>query len=397
MFDIVLLNIMFILIPILSYIIYEVYENVFSKKENDIFFAFAIISSVYLITKYSINFNYLISTIKVLFFICLLKDKKILFISIYIYLAIYYGLHIEHNLISFLIASSIEMLFIYILLKKCKFEYKILFFYIIEIIFGVISGFSYSKILYSNILYGILTYIIILIMNKTDEVISIYGTIRHIEYEKNFRNSLFKVTHEIKNPIAVCKGYLDMLDVDNHNQVVKYIPIIKAEIDRTLVLMNDFLNLTKLKVEKSIMDISILLDDISSSASTLLKELNVDFNMNLSDDEIYIEGDYDRLKQVFMNLIKNSVESMQKEYKLIKINYYLTKKDIVIIVEDNGIGINKRNLDKIGEPFFTTKSNGTGLGVKLSTEIIEQHNGTIKYTSKEGYGTKVTIKLPLYK
>lgn len=397
MFDIVLLNIIFILIPILCYIIYEVYENVFSKKENDMFFVFAIISSVYLITKYSINFNYLTSIIKVLFLICLLKNKRVLLIIIYIYLSIYYGIYIEYNLVLFLVANAIEIVVINVLLRNYRFEYKILAFYIIEIIFGIICGFSYSKILYSNILYGILTYVIILIMNKSDEVIDIYGTIRHIEYEKNFRNSLFKVTHEIKNPIAVCKGYLDMLDVDNHNQVVKYIPIIKAEIDRTLVLMNDFLNLTKLKVEKSVMDISILLDDISNSTSTLLKELGVDFKINSIDDEIYIEGDYDRLKQVFMNLIKNSVESMQKEYKLIKINCHVTKKDIVITIEDNGIGIDKKNINKIGEAFFTTKSKGTGLGVKLSIEIIEQHNGSIKYTSKEGQGTKVTIKLPLYK
>ena len=83
MFDIVLLNIIFILIPILCYIIYELYENVLSKKENNIFFTFAIISSIYLITKYSINFNYLISIIKVLFLICLLKNKRLLIVFIY--------------------------------------------------------------------------------------------------------------------------------------------------------------------------------------------------------------------------------------------------------------------------------------------------------------------------
>ncbi|MBQ6282398.1 MAG: HAMP domain-containing histidine kinase [Bacilli bacterium] len=397
MFDIVLLNIIFILIPILCYIIYELYENVLSKKENNIFFTFAIISSIYLITKYSINFNYLISIIKVLFLICLLKNKRLLIVFIYMFLSIYYVIYIDYNSILFLIINTIQIIIVYILLKDYRFEYKILSFYIIESIFELINGFQIPNLLYSNILYGILSYSIILIINRTNDVINIYGTARQIEYEKDFRNSLFKVTHEIKNPIAVCKGYLDMLNVDNHDQVVKYIPIIKGEIDRTLVLMNDFLNLTKLKVEKSVMDISILLDDVFSSISTLLKELNIDFKSDSIDDEIYIEGDYNRLKQVFMNLVKNSVESMQKGYKLINIGYHVTKKYIVITIEDNGSGIDKESLNKIGEPFFTTKSKGTGLGVKLSIEIIEQHNGTIKYISKEGIGTKVIIRLPLYK
>lgn len=397
MFDIVLLNMIFILIPIFCYVIYTVYENIFGNKGNDLFFGFAIISSIYLITKYSINFNYLTSIIKVLFLICIIENKRNLFIFVGVYLSIYYGVINDYSMLLFFIEFGIEIIILYILLKNMRFEYKIVIFYLVEIIFGILYGFSFNEAIYLNILYALLSYVLILVMNRTKEIINIYGTVRQIEYEKNFRDSLFKVTHEIKNPIAVCKGYLDMLDTNNSVQVNKYIPIVKEEIDRTLVLMNDFLNLTKLKVDKTIIDISLLLDDLVGSIKALLTELNINFKYDIVDDEVYIEGDYNRLKQVFMNLVKNSAESIPGDkVGLIELNMAIKNNKIVITIEDNGNGMSKDILNRIGEAFLTTKSKGTGLGVKLSIEIIEQHNGTIKYISKEGKGTKVIIELPKY-
>ena len=396
MFDIVLLNIIFVLISIVCYMLYSVYENVFGSKYNDLFFGFAIVTSIYLITKYSLNFNYLTSIIKVLFIICLLKNKNILSALICIYLSTYYGIINNYSILMFFVEYFIEIIVLLFVIKNVKYEHKIIVFYIIDSIFGILYTNEFIQIFYSNILYAVLSYILIVIMNKTDEIINIYGTVRQIEYEKNFRDSLFKVTHEIKNPIAVCKGYLDMLDVNNNKQVNKYIPIIKEEIDRTLLLMKDFLNLTRLKVDKSIMDISLLLDDLINSTNTLLTELNIKFKYQILDDEIYINGDYNRLKQVFINLIKNSIEAIPKNREgIIKLCINLKKDNILISIEDNGIGISKNKINKIGEPFFTTKEKGTGLGVRLSTEIIEQHNGSIKYVSKEGKGTKVIITLPI--
>ena len=244
----------------------------------------------------------------------------------------------------------------------------------------------------------LLSIILFKLLNKLEQIINIYGNVRSIEEDKNLRDSLFKVTHEIKNPIAVCKGYLDMLDTDNNKQVNKYIPIIKQEINRTLTLMNDFLCLTKIKVEKDTIDIVVLVDDISSSIDTLLIGKNIHFIFDTIDDEIYIEGDYDRLKQVLINLIKNSIESIKKDdIGLIKLKINYTFKKVCIILEDNGIGMNKETLKRIGEPFYTTKKNGTGLGVKLSKEIVELHNGKIIYESKLGKGTTVKIFLPIKK
>ena len=397
MFDIVLLNSIFILIPILCYLIYIVYENVFGIKNSSLFFTFSIITSLYLITKYSMYFNFKTDVMKILLLLSLLKDRKALSIIISIYASMYFDLNYDYNIIFITIKYLVQLVLFLVVMKDTKYEWKLVIFYIVEIIFGIcIRYVPISYLLLSNIIYILLTYILFKLLNRVEKVIDIYGTIRNVEYEKNFRESLFKVTHEIKNPIAVCKGYLDMLNVNDSKQVNKYIPIVKEEIDRTLILIEDFLNLTRLNVDKSIMDISMLIEDIIISINTLLNSKNITFEYNIVDDEVFIEGDYNRLKQVFINLVKNSVESIKNSNGLIRLNM-LVDKNVVITVEDNGIGMDKDTLKRIGEPFFTTKEKGTGLGVKLSSEIIELHGGRIKYYSKLNKGTVVKIELPLYK
>ena len=99
---------------------------------------------------------------------------------------------------------------------------------------------------------------IVSLFKKTDNLINIYMNLNDLKKESQIKNSLFQITHEIKNPIAVCKGYLDMFSKDKSD---KYIPIIKSEIDRTLILMQDFLSLNKLKIDKDLMDITMLLDE----------------------------------------------------------------------------------------------------------------------------------------
>ena len=386
MLDLVLLNVVFIVLPIAVYLLYIVYDNVINDKGKDLFFALAIFTSIYLISKYSLYFEYTIDVIKILLLICLLKNKIKLSLIILLFIFIN-NYNLELLLIEYFIVISIFVIF-----KNIKNKYKTLIFLVIEIIFGLILN---TNLILFNIIYVLAGYTLFIIVDKLEKVIDIYGTIKVIEYEKEFRNSLFEVTHEIKNPIAVCKGYIDMLDVNNKKQVNKYIPIIKEEIDRTLTLMNDFLNLTKLSINKNVIDFSLFLDDVCNSIEPLILHKNIHFMFDIIEDEVFIEGDYDRLKQVLINLIKNSMESIDNKIGVIKLKM-VVKKQVIITISDNGCGMSKETIEKIGNAFYTTKEKGTGLGVKLSMEIIEQHNGNIKYKSKEGEGTTVIIKLPLY-
>ena len=130
----------------------------------------------------------------------------------------------------------------------------------------------------------------------------------------------------------------------------------------------------------------------------LFKNKKINIENKILEDEIYINADYNRLTQVFINILKNSVEALDKE-KEPKIIIW-TKQDretIEVHIKDNGEGMEKETLEKIKEPFYTTKLKGTGLGVSLSNEIIKAHKGTLKYISKKNKYTEVIVKLPLEK
>ena len=96
----------------------------------------------------------------------------------------------------------------------------------------------------------------IYLLNQAENIINMHIKYRQIVKEKQIQTSLFKITHEIKNPIDVCKGYLDMYDENNLEKTKKYIPIIKEEIDRVLILLEDFLSMNKQKINKDILDIN---------------------------------------------------------------------------------------------------------------------------------------------
>jgi two-component system sporulation sensor kinase B len=291
----------------------------------------------------------------ILFLICnYLKVKRIIFINI------------------FLIIKSITLLF-YI---NNNYIYTILNFIILTVIFGIITN------------------LILDIYERLDNIINCYNQVEDIEKEKRIQKSLFKITHEIKNPIAVCKGYLDMFDIENIEHSRKYIPIIKSEINRILYLLEDFLSITKIKLEKEEMDLNMLLEDTVQCLKPILDNKQITFESNITDEEIYINADYNRLKQTLVNIIKNSKEAINDEGN-IKLYTDVLKNKVKIIIEDNGIGMTEEELKKIKEAFFTTKGNGTGLGTYLANEIVISHGGKLEYFSKYGSGTKVVITLPI--
>lgn len=253
--------------------------------------------------------------------------------------------------------------------------------------------------IYSNNISIVLIYLLatILFLYLLMMVIINFLNLKSSNYsleELETKKKIFRIAHEIKNPIAVCYGYLDMLDVTDLDKVNKYIPIVRSEINRALVIMDDFLSLSNIAIRNEILDIYLLIEDVYNTMEKLLQEKQVKLIVPKYNDELYIMGDYDRLKQVLVNIIKNAYEANSDR---ITITTNVTNKYVKIIIEDNGDGILPDNLKKVGEMFFTTKASGSGIGINLSKEIISLHNGEIKYDSVVGKGTKVMVKLPIEK
>ena len=192
-----------------------------------------------------------------------------------------------------------------------------------------------------------------------------------------------KFTHELKNPLTVCNGYLDMILRCSDKDKETYIQIVRDEIKRSLNIINDYNNL--LNINKSNFNLYDLLMEIKNNLEELYKSKIV----IISNNKLDYYGDYQKLKQVFLNIIKNSYEASSN---LIVLKIDENKSNYMISIFDNGIGI--KNIDDIYKEYYTTKSNGTGLGIPYIKEIIELHRGTIKYYSKENIGTRVEIILP---
>ena len=155
------------------------------------------------------------------------------------------------------------------------------------------------------------------------------------------------------------------------------------------------MDFTKIKIDKDIIDVNLLLEDVSDEMKLLINNYHINFNCRVSSDEVFIMGDYNRLKQVFINLIKNSYEAIVGDGSISIVTHVL-KNVFYVEICDSGCGMDDETLSRIKEMFYTTKLRGTGIGVSLSNEIVKAHNGSINYSSKLGIGTKVVVKLPVY-
>jgi len=400
MFNNLICNDILIVFPILLYFIYAINNKALEKPENNIFFEFTLFSSIYLLLTMGMINDLMLILFNLILALSYHKKRDICSIFISLFNIFIYYKYIGNYIILITILYIIYYIF-YILSKKQIVTSKFLNNLIIitnNILFFILC---YKKYLISDLIIVILVFtlsnfLLIKLFDKIIEVSILYKSIEQLTNDKQIADSLFKITHEIKNPLAVCKGYLDMYDVNNINHSKNYIPIVKEEIERTLILLNDFLSISRVNINLDIMDINMLLNQVFNNYKKIFKENNIKTSIDIIDDEIYIEGDYNRLFQVFVNIIKNSIEAIDNDgclsIKMIQDNNFID-----IIFEDNGAGIQEEDLEKIKIPFYTTKIKGTGLGVPLSIDIIKKHHGDIKYYSEYGNGTKVVVSLPIYK
>ena len=399
------LNLILIIFPILIYFIYNCYRELKCEKYNNILFQLTLFSSIYLSLKYgnitSKNNILLFCNIPIL--IAYLKKNPKLAISLSTFILVYQKL--TNNNILMILIKFICFLIIYFIGEKRKIKPNT-FIISVSIIQGFFISLEYPIIIKNNnpktiielvialLIFYIIPIILLHAFKLIEKITSLYQTISNLEKDKQIKNSLFKITHEVKNPIAVCKGYLDMIDVNDKDTLTRYIEIIKQEIERSINIMSDFMEFSKIKIDKDILDINILLEEITEEFSLITNNKKIKIESQITKDEIFINGDYNRLKQVFINIIKNSMESISNSGK-IDIKTHILNDKYYIEITDTGCGMDEYTLSKINELFFTTKKQGSGIGVSLSNEIIKAHNGEIKYTSKEGIGTKVVVKIPI--
>ncbi|MCM3616737.1 PAS domain S-box protein [Sutcliffiella horikoshii] len=205
------------------------------------------------------------------------------------------------------------------------------------------------------------------------------------------------IAHEIRNPMTALKGFIQLLQNSmKDEQYAMYFDVITSELKRIESIITEFLVLAKPQaISYQRKSVTVIMKETLDLLSAQASLDNVQFETSIENGlpEIYCEPN--QLKQVFINILKNAIEVMPKGGTVSVLLSKVEEEQVLISIMDEGSGIPEDKLKKLGEPFYTTKDRGTGLGLMVSYKIVEEHNGTIEVNSELGKGTTFHIKLPI--
>ncbi|MCE4048522.1 CheR family methyltransferase [Bacillus sp. Au-Bac7] len=203
------------------------------------------------------------------------------------------------------------------------------------------------------------------------------------------------IAHEIRNPLTSLKGFLQlMMQSNTYNK--EYTEVMFSEFNRLELIISEFLVLARpqavafkeQQIEGILEDVNVLL-----STQAILKNISLALDYELNMPPVYCNEK--ELKQLFINMIKNAMEAMDSEGAISISARMETEGQLLVKVSDQGKGIPKEQLERMGEPFYTTKEKGTGLGLMISQKIIDNHKGTLTFHSEVGVGTTVEMRFPV--
>ncbi|WP_164472888.1 ATP-binding protein [Cohnella candidum] len=240
---------------------------------------------------------------------------------------------------------------------------------------------------------------------RTSAIVAFFGFLSRKVYVQAIQRSeqlritgtlAASIAHEIRNPLTSLRGFIQLNKTDPK---AAYTDIMLTEIDRINDIVNELLILAKpQKGEYVIRELRPLLQ----SVFTLINPQAILHDVHLMDgypgelESLTIVCVESKLKQVFINVIKNSVEAMSDGGE-ITITVTADEEWVSIVIADNGPGFPLEQLDRIGQPFNSTKEKGTGLGLMICQTIVEDHGGTIHFQNQPVGGAVVTVKLPIHR
>lgn len=216
-------------------------------------------------------------------------------------------------------------------------------------------------------------------------------------YKNNLTKDLtIALVHEVKNPVSLIKANIELLELenvlDNHK---KNVTMIKNELNKISEIVSDFMLFCNQNYESNLVKINIV-DLIKEYIEKFNIYNNITFSINCfeSIENMFIIGEYSKLSMIFSNIYKNCVEAINDNLGFIQTNIYIKDKNIIVDIIDNGTGIDKDISQKIYEPFFTNKNNGSGLGIPICSNAMKSLNGSFEIFNNEDLGctTRLTFK-----
>ncbi|WP_309088435.1 ATP-binding protein [Domibacillus sp.] len=201
------------------------------------------------------------------------------------------------------------------------------------------------------------------------------------------------IAHEVRNPLTSIKGFIKLAREDAMHDA--YYTIIEEEIDRIETIASELLVLGKpMSVEIETCDAGKMLKDVSMLLQSQAVMRKIDIQYSDIEPDCFVRCNAGQIKQVFINIIKNAIEAMENG-GVVRTSARLNGEKVEIVITDEGKGMPESVLKKLGEPFYSTKEDGTGLGLMVCFNIVEQYEGIIRVESTVDKGTAFTIELPL--
>ncbi|WP_264740244.1 ATP-binding protein [Cytobacillus firmus] len=203
------------------------------------------------------------------------------------------------------------------------------------------------------------------------------------------------VGHEVRNPLAALRGFTQ-LQMEKHPEDQDRYKIMIEEIDRINLIADDLMILSKPRLP---MFKRVELNAVINYVISIIHEQAANQNIRLETENLEsipkVQCDENMLKQAFINLVKNAMESMT-EGGTILISAKVAEGDQVLIsIKDEGCGIDAENMERVVDPFYTTKPDGTGLGLMVTKQIVDEHKAGITFESEKGKGTIVNLTIPI--
>lgn len=199
------------------------------------------------------------------------------------------------------------------------------------------------------------------------------------------------IAHEVKNPLTAVKGFLQLLKEEPNET---YVDIAQSELQNALATLENLLHVAKPDLEEESIQSVNLSVELESLVHLFQDQLyRVEIRKKIHNTDACVYGRKNQLKKAFFNLLKNAFEAIPDK-GAITIEHKVEEEQVVISIEDTGTGIPQEKLSMLGTPFFSTKVDGTGMGLTQVFSVIHQHGGRIQVYSEEGKGTRFTLSIP---
>jgi len=261
---------------------------------------------------------------------------------------------------------------------------------------------SYKQTFWLSLLASIALFILfsIFVWQSFQKLLKTEESLRQSEHLAFLGKMAAIMAHEIRNPLGIIRGTADVLrskyKQSDQEELFDYIP---SEVNRLNTLIGNFLTYARgPKLERQPLNVQEFIRDHLRQFSISDPQKDIHFETSFQDQDLVIQADPNALRQVFLNILQNAVQASQKG-SIIQIRQNTFRKKgknwLEIRIEDHGCGI-EGDPERVFEPFYTTKSTGTGLGMPISKKIIESHGGKISIETEPGKGTCVKILLPIF-